>query len=135
VSTTAANDKVRFECVTPILNVSNIKQSLEYYTKKLGFDISFEWGEPTGFAGLNRDGVELFLCEGAQGGAQTWLSIFVDDVDRLHEQYKANGAIIVQPPTNFPWGVREMNVEDPDGHRLRVGSDSAAPSDEVSLPE
>jgi hypothetical protein len=23
----------------------------------------------------------------------------------------------------MPWGTREMHVEDPDGHRLRFGSD------------
>ena len=33
------------------------------------------------------------------------------------------GAIIREPPTDYPWGVREMNVEDLDGHRLRIGGD------------
>jgi uncharacterized glyoxalase superfamily protein PhnB len=51
------------------------------------------------------------------------MSIFVQDVDALHEDYKRRGAIIRQPPTDFPWGVREMNVEDLDGHRLRMGGD------------
>jgi uncharacterized glyoxalase superfamily protein PhnB len=45
------------------------------------------------------------------------------------------GAIIRQPPTNFPWGVREMNVEDPDGHRLRIGSDATGPTDRASLSD
>lgn len=37
------------------------------------------------------------------------------------------------PPTNMPWGTREMNVEDPDGHRIRMGSDSTGPTDEDEL--
>jgi len=30
----------------------------------------------------------------------------------------------------MPWAVREMNVQDPDGHRLRMGSESTGPADE-----
>ena len=28
------------------------------------------------------------------------------------------------PPTNYPWGARELQVTDPDGHVLRFGSDA-----------
>ena len=126
---------VRFECVTPILNVSNMQNSLAYYVEKLGFKIAWQWGDPVGFACVARDGVELFMCEGAQGAGAVWLSVFVDDVDSLHNDYLQRGVNIIQPPTNFPWGVREMNIEDPDGHRLRIGCESTAESDGVSLAE
>jgi len=59
-----------------------------------------------------------------------WMSIFMD---ALHEEYRKSGAIIRQPPTNMPWSVRKMNVEDLDGHRLRMGSDSTGPADEDGL--
>ncbi len=45
------------------------------------------------------------------------------------------GRSIRQAPANFPWGVREMNVQDLDGHRLRLGSDATGPSDDVHLAE
>jgi uncharacterized glyoxalase superfamily protein PhnB len=61
------------------------------------------------------------------------MSIFVDDVDVLHQEYKSSGAVIRQAPTNMPWGVREVNVQDPDGHRFRMGSDSIGPADEDGL--
>jgi len=80
-----------------------------------------------------RDNVRIFLCQGAQGGPGTWLSVFVHDVDALYEDYQRRGAIIRQAPTNFPWGIREMNVEDLDGHRLRMGSDATAPADGTPL--
>lgn len=133
----ASNNKdgIHFECLTPILNVSDMQQSLGYYTTQLGFEIAWEWGEPTGFACVKRGNVEIFMCCDAQGGGPNWMSIFVDDVDALYEQYKTSGAIVRQPPTNFPWGVREMNIEDPDGHRLRIGSESSAPSDDIPLTE
>ena len=50
--------------------------------------------------------------------------------DALHEEYKKRGTTIRQGPTNYPWGLREMNVEDPDGHRLRMGSAATGPAKE-----
>lgn len=122
-----------FECATPILNVKNFAASIDYYINKLGFEKKWDWGEPPTFGCIARNKVEIFLCEGAQGQPGTWMSIFIQDVDALHDEYKRSGAIIRQVPTNFPWGVREMNVEDLDGHRFRMGSDSTGPVDEPGL--
>jgi uncharacterized glyoxalase superfamily protein PhnB len=51
------------------------------------------------------------------------------DVDALYENYKKSGAIVGEPPANYPWGSREMLVGDPDGHRLRLASDATGPPD------
>lgn len=124
----------KFDSLTPILNVADLAASVDYYTNVLGFEQDWDWGEPPTFASVSRDSVCIFLCEGAQGQSGTWMSIFVDDVDALYEDYTAKGAIVRQPPTNFSWGTREMNIEDPDGHRLRMSSSSDdAPSDGVPL--
>jgi Glyoxalase/Bleomycin resistance protein/Dioxygenase superfamily len=55
----------------------------------------------------------------ADGGA--WASIWVDDVDAVHERCMAEGLEITYPPTNEPWGVREMHGRHPDGHVFRIG--------------
>ena len=125
----------RFESAIPILNVKNVAASIDYYVEKLGFEKEWDWGTPPDFACVMRDDVRIFLCQDGQGGAGAWISIFVHDVDALYDDYKARGAIIRQAPANFPWGVREMNIEDPDGHRLRIGGDTTGPVDEVPLNE
>lgn len=125
----------RFESAVPILNVRNVPAAIAYYVDKLGFHKEWDWGTPPTFGCVFRDSVRIFLCEGAQGGPGAWISIFIHDVDALHEDYKRRGAIIRQAPTNFPWGLREMNVEDLDGHRLRLGSDATGPADDVALNE
>jgi len=122
-----------FEGVIPILNVKNFAVSMDYYVNRLGFRKKWAWGDPPTFGCVTRGKVEIFLCEGAQGQPGMWMSVFTEDVDALHEEYKRSGAIIRQPPTNMPWGTREMNVQDPDGHRLRMGSDSTGPADEAGL--
>jgi predicted enzyme related to lactoylglutathione lyase len=120
-----------FACVIPILNVKNFAVSMDYYVNKLGFTKKWDWGTPPSFGCVARGKVEIFLSEGGQGQAGMWMSIFMEDVDALHAEYKKSGALIRQPPTNMPWRVREINVQDPDGHRLRMGSDSTGPVDDA----
>jgi uncharacterized glyoxalase superfamily protein PhnB len=125
----------KFCSLIPILNVRHVPTSIAYYVGKLGFKKDWEWGTPPTFASVSRDDICVFFCRGAQGQSGTWMSIFVEDVDALHEEYKISGATIRQPPTNFPWGVREMNIEDPDGHRIRMSMGTKAPADGVPLCE
>jgi predicted enzyme related to lactoylglutathione lyase len=125
----------RFLSSVPIFNVRSVPASIDYYVQRLGFEKEWDWGEPPTFACVCRDQVRIFLCQGAQGAPGTWISIFVQDVDELFEDYKRRGADIRQAPTNFPWGGREMNVQDLDGHRLRLGSDATGPSEDVHLAE
>jgi len=99
----------------------------------MGFRTKWDWGSPATFGCVERDGVAIFLCEGAQGQPGMWMSVFMEDVDALHEEYKGGGAIIRQAPTNMPWGTREMNVEDLDGNRFRMGSEATGPADEDGL--
>ena len=105
---------------TPILRVESLERSLSYYTGALGFRI--DWSGP-GFGSVSRDRCSIMLCEGSQGHSGTWMWIGVDDVERLHAEWCATGAIIRQGPTNFPWGSLEIQVADLDGHILRFASD------------
>jgi uncharacterized glyoxalase superfamily protein PhnB len=121
--------------IVPILSVRNVPESISFYIDKLGFKKDWDWGNPATFASVSLDGAAIFLCQGVQGQPGSWLSVFVPNVDALFHAFRARGVNIRQPPTNFPWGTREMNVQDPDGHRLRFGSDATGPSDGVRLVE
>ncbi len=115
-----AASPVTFEGVNPILRVSSLPASLEYYTVTLGFKL--EWRAGSGFACVSRGRCHLFLSEGDQGHFGTWVWIGADDVDALLIEYTAAGARIRNPPSNYPWAW-EMQVEDPDGNVLRIGSE------------
>jgi uncharacterized glyoxalase superfamily protein PhnB len=125
----------KFEQVTPILCVHDVDASIAYYTETLGFTDHWCWGDPTAFGGVRRDGFEIFFCKDGQGSPGTWMSIWVDDVDAFHQDLQARGADIRQPPTNFDWGVRELNVADPDGHRIRFSMQTDQPGDGVPLAD
>lgn len=120
--------------VEPILNVHDVAASLDYYVDRLGFTCTFTWGEPATFAGVARDGAALMLCQDGQGQPGTWLSIWVDDVDSLHDELRERGADIRHEPVDLSWGVREMNVADLDGHRIRFCTPSGRDAPPVDDP-
>lgn len=117
----ASRTRVRFECCDPILRVENMEASLRFYVDLLGFQNAGWGGE--GFTHVSRDGAGIYLCLRDQGRGRAWVWIGVEDVEQLHEEYQARGVTIRRPPTNYPWAL-EMQVEDPDGNVLRIGSDS-----------
>jgi predicted enzyme related to lactoylglutathione lyase len=113
-------NRTRFEHAEPILNVSDMARSLQHYVDVLGFT-NAEWGGAD-FTRVSRDDAGIYLSEGDQGHAGTWVWIGVEDVGLLHEEYRQTGASIRSAPTNHSWAY-EMQVEDPDGHILRFGSE------------
>ena len=112
---------MKFEKSITILYSADIVKSLDYYTEKLGFDQEWEWDSPPTFGGVSKDDVAIFFCEKGQGNPGTWLCIMVDNVDEYYERIKNKGAKIVALPQTKEWNMREMLVEDPDGHIIRFG--------------
>ena len=118
-----------FTSMTPILNVASVEASIEHYTSVLGFNKDWDWPaeeEDKTFASISNGEVHVFLAENSQGARPVWIYYNVGDVDKLHEEYVAAGAVVTQEPVDEPWGAREMLVEDLDGHVLRIGG---APSE------
>ncbi len=71
---------------------------------------------------MTRDGASIYLSQGGQGQPGTWVWLGVEDVEALYNEYREQGAEILEPPQNHPWAC-EMKITDPDGHVLRFGSD------------
>ena len=124
--------------ITPILNVSNIQATFAWF-EKLGWQKAWDWGSPPTFGSVCSNKCEIFLCQNAQGGRGisalkvtagvdgaeaadkgVWMSIWVDDVDKIHKHCLTQGIEVTYPPTNEPWNVREMHIRHPDGHVFRI---------------
>jgi catechol 2,3-dioxygenase-like lactoylglutathione lyase family enzyme len=120
---TPTAERTRFEHADPILNVRDMATTLRYYVDVLGFTPA-AWGSEA-FTCVSRDGAGIYLCQGGQGAPGTWVWVGVEDVGRLYEEYRTSGARIRGAPKNHSWAY-EMQVEDPDGHVLRFGSEPRA---------
>ncbi|MBA3647700.1 MAG: VOC family protein [Chitinophagales bacterium] len=117
----------------PALPVQDIKQSIEFYTTKLGFRVRHHDED---FAIVVRDDVEIHLWKSGDetwknkgaslaadpicSGAESFLAgtascrVEVQDVDELFEEYKTQG-VIYNPDTVVeaqPWGNREFPALD-----------------------
>lgn len=112
-----------FEGVTPILWVRSLSTSIDYYLRVLGFKL--DWEDPGSFVSVSRGRCHIFLCEGDQGNPGTWVWIGVEDSESVFEEYRSKGAKVRHPPINHEWAY-EMQVEDPDGNVLRLGSEPKA---------
>jgi catechol 2,3-dioxygenase-like lactoylglutathione lyase family enzyme len=125
--------------LVPILNVSSIRESFTWF-EKLGWQKGWQWGEPPTFGGVHSGEHEIYLCENGQGGRGkgsntatfgnqgeekldqgAWLAFLVDDADAAHRHYLDQGLEVTWPPTDMPWGIRELHVRHPDGHVFRIG--------------
>jgi hypothetical protein len=140
---------MRVLSVKPILNVSDMAETIGWFGA-LGWSVGFEWHEdpedpdsPVDFASVTCDDHEIFLCRNGQGGRGkgtnvatfgpdgdetldkgVWMSIFVDDLDDVHNRCVNADIEVTHPPTQEPWGVREMHIRHPDGHVFRIGTRS-----------
>jgi catechol 2,3-dioxygenase-like lactoylglutathione lyase family enzyme len=112
--------------VVPILNVSDVEASFDWFAK-LGWRKHFEWcSQPDGpivFGAVMSGECEIFMCLDDQGGRDehgAWMSIWVDDADAIHERCVGAGIDVIRVPADEPWGVRELHVLHPDGHVFRI---------------
>jgi catechol 2,3-dioxygenase-like lactoylglutathione lyase family enzyme len=112
---------LKFGPAIPILRVADFDLSIRYYLERLGFEEDWRFGR---FGSVSRGRTSLMLSEGSQGCSATWLWIGIADADAFHEELIQRGANIRHPPTNYPWGSREVHVFDADRHVLRFGSEA-----------
>ncbi len=135
--------------ITPILNVSDVAQSLAWF-EKLGWRRCWTYNDagmipgaadadsagPANFASAGSGQVEVFLChdgQGSRGGpvprhagddtGGVWMTWWVETpaaVDAAHSVALRHGLEVARPPQDEPWGVREFHLRHPDGHTFRV---------------
>jgi catechol 2,3-dioxygenase-like lactoylglutathione lyase family enzyme len=109
-----------------VLAVPDLPSTVGYFVDVLGF--RREWADGENWQTVSRDGVRLMIghCPDAMSpteiGDHSYFAYWhSDDIDRLHDEIAPRGAIIRQRPTDKPWGMREMAIATPDGHRIMVG--------------
>ena len=113
----------------PVLQVSNLGRSLNYYTDVLAFTEDVRFGE---YAGVRNGEAVLHLCAHTLharpvGGGAAF--VFCDEIDDYCNQIKRNGAIVKVEPEDRPYGMRDFTVLDPDGNHLNFGTETRKSSD------
>src|SRR6195256_4727968 len=112
-----------FKETHPIVGTRDIERAIEFYTKQLGFDLTFRDSADTpNYIVFRRDTVALhmqFQYEHEMGTIR--LRFLVEDPDALFGEYRQRG-VACTPNSNSvhdtPWGTREFALYDLDRNAL-----------------
>lgn len=117
--------------IAPQFLAKDVRAAAEYYRDKLGFEIGRYFLDPPVFVILQRDGMALQLSKSGKSGGtnRTWKGeahdayIWVDDADEIYRDFVLRKADLDGAPVLKPYGMREFEVRDLDGHVIRFGAD------------
>lgn len=109
--------------------VQDVLRSVEHYRDVLGFRVEFTYGEPTFYAGVERDNVAIHLQAASETKRQPGhgaINVFVTGVDALYQELKARGARTTEEPADRPYGMRDFDIVDLDGNQLCFGESTSS---------
>lgn len=111
--------------VTPFVLYKDPSAAVAWISDVLDFREALRFSAPDGtvpHVELERDGfvIMLGLKGGRFGETSTLTFIFVDDVDSTCERAQAAGGRVLAAAQDYPYGLRQAVVEDPEGQRWEV---------------
>jgi len=110
--------------MSPQFLVADIEHSIEFYTKKLDFEVDFRYEDF--YAGIIKDNYSIHLKSGKPSieereskreNIDLDIIFSVEGVEDLYEALMNKSVEIVQPLCDRPYG-KEFYIADPDGYIL-----------------
>ena len=122
--------------------VKSVEKSVSFYSQQLGFIIDFV-GEGPKFAIVSRGNFSVMLRQLNEpdhvrpnripfikagwhtDGQEAWDAyIWIEDADKLYQEFKSNNVSIIKPIQNTQYGNRDFEIEDIDGYIMCFGHSS-----------
>ena len=110
----------------PQLPSGNLQVTADFFRGRLGFT-DFALYAEHGHLIAKRGPVELHFWqaeseeEARKFGSASSCYIRVQDIQHLYDELKTKGALFAYGLTLQPWGMNEMQVNDPYGNAIRFG--------------
>ncbi len=126
---TASTSTIRFGRLAASAFTRDIQKAHAFYRDVLGFEKTFENGDPVGFMILEKDDAELHLSlvKDHKPSTTNITHLIVDKVDALHDILVAAGVRIIKSLADKDYGLRAFVFADLDGNRIDVGQPLEAP--------
>ncbi len=109
--------------VIPVLGYPDVEKATRWLCEAFGFTLRWQAGNHR--AHLNAGDGAVTVTEQALEGVHRLpgeryhshsVMVRVENVDAHYERSKMQGALILDPPANYPYGERQYTVEDIAGH-------------------
>ena len=111
-----ANRSMPRATVIPELGYPDVGKAVDWLCNTFGFTVRLRIANHR--AQLNGgDGAVVVIQTPHAADHAHAVMVRVEDVDRHHKHAEAQGAKILRPPTDYPYGERQYTAEDPAGHR------------------
>jgi uncharacterized glyoxalase superfamily protein PhnB len=113
----------------PQLPSGDIEKTAAYFVEKLGFEVVAKYKEQN-FLIVRRGGAEIHFWqastedEALKLGSESSCYVRVENIDVLFAQFKEQGAKFRYELTKQPWGMYEMQIDDPYMNAIRFGESS-----------
>jgi uncharacterized glyoxalase superfamily protein PhnB len=118
--------KAKFKYAIPQLPSGDIEKTAEFCEAKLGFEVWAKYPERKHLI-VGRGAVEFHFWQAASEktaneiGSQSSCYIRVKNIEAFYSELKENKAPFRYELTDQPWGMKEMQVDDPYGNAIRFG--------------
>ena len=112
--------KPELVALIPTLAVSSLKQAVEFYASKLGFEMKLQSGN---YVAVERDNVQIGFVfdKNATKGYKPSFYIQMVRIDDYYKQVKASGVKLATELKTSSSNMREFSLADPDGYTLIFG--------------
>ena len=116
-----------FHSAAPVIATEDVSASVDYFVRILGFARDFTWGDPPVYAGVKAGQVEVYFTHDPamsrairERGLTPDVFLWVTGIDEIYAQHQAQGAQIIEPLSQRPWGARQYVVREPNGYHLKI---------------
>lgn len=125
--------RIEIKSLCPLIQVFSMRRSLAFYRDILGFEVRMDsgGGDDASWVWIARDGINLMLNDQYEPGhvpaeypperikwhKDTCLYFECPDPDAAYEFLRSK-SVVLDPPKNAPYGMRQLYLEDPDGYNL-----------------
>lgn len=116
--------------VVPILSVPSVRDTVEFYCRKLGFSVEFLYGDPPMHAGVSladwtMTGARIQFSHSQEPLCPSGIALYVsvdESIETYFSQCTRSGVQFVSGLQEMPWGAREFAVRDGNGYVIRFAT-------------
>lgn len=111
----------QFLCANPVLPVRDVRKTVRFYARQLGFTVVLLWESPP-YGAVKRGNAIIEFGEARRHHAGSGVCmVLVDDAERVYKEWQDRDVEFVGDFAKREYGSKDFRVRDNNGNMLIVG--------------